>query len=211
MPLSPSVRRERIHTRTIECVGYRREDGLWDIEAHLVDTKAYGFSNHDRGRVEAGEPLHGMWLRVTIDDDFRIHDAEAVTDYGPFLQCADIAPAYKKLIGLTIGRGFNKQVQELFRGAGGCTHLLELLRPVATTAYQTLFPSREKRRREVAQDTKPGIIDSCYALRADGPVVAREWPNFYTGPQPPETSSQEETTRPESVNDDTGEPVRSTG
>lgn len=181
MPLSPPQPREHLHTRDVQCLGYRREDGLWDIEAHLVDTKSYGFPNHDRGRIEAGEPLHGMWLRVTIDDDFKILEAEAAADYGPFFQCAEIAPAYGKLVGLTIGRGFTRKVQELFGGAHGCTHLLELLRPLATTAYQTLYPVREKKRREVAADENPGVIDSCYALRSESPVVEREWPNFYTG------------------------------
>lgn len=181
MPLSPPAAREHLHTRAVHCLGYRREDGLWDIEAHLVDTKTYGFPNHDRGRIEAGEPLHGMWLRVTIDDDFKIHAAEAVTDHGPFVQCAEINPAYEQLVGLTIGRGFTKAVQTLFGGAHGCTHLLELLRPLATTAYQTLYPVREKKRRAEASDKKPGIIDSCYALRSESPVVEREWPEFYSG------------------------------
>lgn len=194
MPLSPPVAREHLHTRTVQCQGFRREDGLWDIEAHMVDVKTYGFANHDRGRIEAGEPLHGMWLRLTIDDDFKIHDAEAVTDHGPFLQCADIAGAYKKLIGHTIGRGFTKTCTSLFGGAHGCTHLLELLRPLATTAYQTLYPVREKKRRTEADDKRPGILDSCYALRSDGPVVEREWPRFYTGEPSGQTAAPTEWT-----------------
>ena len=39
MPLSPAAPREHIHTRTVTCRGYRRKDGLWDIEGHLVDVK----------------------------------------------------------------------------------------------------------------------------------------------------------------------------
>lgn len=189
MPLSPPVPRKHIHTRTIECAGYHRDDGLWDIEAHLVDTKTYAFPNHDRGEIKAGEPLHGMWLRITVDDDMLIHDAEASTDHGPFVQCADIAPAYEKLKGLRIGKGFDRQVRELFAGPAGCTHLRELLRPLATTAYQTIFPTREKKRREAAATKRPGIIDSCYALRADGDAVKREWPEFYTGPDAPQKAT----------------------
>ena len=41
MPLSPSAPRQLMHNRAIECRGYEREDGLWDIEGHLVDTKTY--------------------------------------------------------------------------------------------------------------------------------------------------------------------------
>lgn len=182
MPLSPPKSpRRHVHTRTIECRGYERDDGLWDIEAHLVDTKTYSFPNHDRGRIDAGEALHGMWLRITVDDDLLIHEAEAVTDHGPFAQCGAIAPAYAQMKGMRIGKGFDKQVRDLFAGPAGCTHLRELVRPLATTAYQTIYPKREEKRRQQAADKRPGILDSCYALRASGEVVKREWPNFYEG------------------------------
>ncbi len=182
MPLSPPASRTPMHTRTIECRGYQRDDGLWDIEATLVDTKAYGFDNKDRGHVPPGEPLHGMVMRLTVDDDLLIHDAEAATDYAPFFQCADIAPAYGKLKGMTIGPGFDKKVRALFAGAEGCTHLRELLRPMATAAYQTIFPARERKRQEAPATTPPPLLDTCFALRADGPVVKRDFPRFYTGP-----------------------------
>jgi len=126
-----------------------------------------------------------MWIRITVDDDLLIHDAEAVTDHGPFIQCADIAPAYARLKGMRIGKGFDKQVREIFAGPHGCTHLRELVRPLATTAYQTIYPAREKKRREEAATKRPAILDTCYALRAEGEVVRREWPDFYTGPEAP--------------------------
>src|SRR5690606_25009134 len=80
MPLSDPQPRRHLHTRRIECRGYRREDGLWDVEGHLVDTKTYGFPNEARGEVAAGEPVHDLWLRITFDDSYLIHAAEAVTD-----------------------------------------------------------------------------------------------------------------------------------
>src|SRR5437762_438810 len=43
MPLPvQDVERELTHTRRVRFEGYRRADGLWDIEAHLSDIK-----NHD--------------------------------------------------------------------------------------------------------------------------------------------------------------------
>ena len=41
MPLPPAAPRKAVHTRSIDCRGYEREDGLWDIEGRLVDTKAF--------------------------------------------------------------------------------------------------------------------------------------------------------------------------
>ena len=40
MPLPPSVAREELHLRRIELRGYRRVDGLYDVEARMVDTKS---------------------------------------------------------------------------------------------------------------------------------------------------------------------------
>ncbi|WP_404382150.1 DUF2889 domain-containing protein [Caenispirillum salinarum] len=185
MPLTPpTVAREKQHTRTVQVEGFRREDGLYDIEGHLVDTKTYGFSNQDRGRIEAGEPLHGMWLRLTIDRTMLIRSAEAVTDYGPFTICKDINPDFAKLEGLHIGPGFRKDVRARLGGRHGCTHLVEmLLGPMATTAFQTMYAEREKTGENKGLAERPRIIDTCHALAADGPIVARQWPQWYEGPE----------------------------
>ena len=63
MPLSPPQPREHMHTRDITCTGYRRADGLWDIEGHLTDTKTYAFTNDERGEVPPGVPVHEMRIR----------------------------------------------------------------------------------------------------------------------------------------------------
>jgi hypothetical protein len=181
MPLSPPVAREALHRRQIDCRGYRRADGLWDIEGHIVDTKTYSFPNHDRGQIYAGEPLHEMWVRLTIDDEMRVHDVEAVTDHGPYRVCPDIAPKFSVLKGLRIAPGWNMKVRELLGGVNGCTHLVELLGPVATVAYQTLVALRQKRLDQVAQERRPSVIDSCHAYRSDGEVVKRRWPKYFTG------------------------------
>ena len=76
MPLSAPTDRERIHTRTIECHGFLRSDGLWDIEGELRDTKTYGYRNQWRGEVAPGEPVHHMAIRITVDDAFVIQEIE---------------------------------------------------------------------------------------------------------------------------------------
>ena len=54
MPLGTATDRELVHGRTIICQGYRRADGLWDIEGHLVDTKAYSFPTGRDGARNGG-------------------------------------------------------------------------------------------------------------------------------------------------------------
>lgn len=180
MPLSTPAPRKPIHTRTVTCRGYERDDGLWDIEGHLVDTKTYDVPNEDRasGVMRAGEPLHEMWIRLTVDTDLMVHDAEAVTDHGPYSICGDITPAFKKLKGLVIKGGWTMKTRELLGGTRGCTHLVELLGPVATTAFQTVYSSRVKRDAHKPLNAKPGLINTCHAYAEDGPVVARRWPEW---------------------------------
>ncbi len=183
MPLSAPAPRQRIHTREIICHAYERDDGLWDIEANLTDAKTYGFSNRDRGRIEAGEPIHGMWLRLTIDDEFVVNDVEAVMDYTPFNICNRIENSHSKLVGVKIGPGWNRQITMLFGGTNGCTHLREMLGRMATVAFQALY-GRRRRSREPessAPARRPWLIDGCHAWAADGPVVQREYPDWYTG------------------------------
>jgi hypothetical protein len=178
MTLSAPVARRPIHSRQVHCLGFRRDDGLWDIEGHLLDTKSYDFANRDRGgMIAAGAAIHEMAIRVTIDDAFIIRKVEAITLNAPFGVCGEVAPAFAALEGLSMGTGFLRQVRERFSGTAGCTHLIELMAPIATTAYQTLAPLIDS---QTGQNVRSRIIDSCHALAADGDVVAREWPDFST-------------------------------
>lgn len=182
MPLSAPADREPLHRRQVECRGYRRQDGLFDIEGHLIDTKSYAFTNMERGELKPGDPVHEMWLRVTIDEGMVIRDIEASTEASPYRICPEVAPGFAQLKGLRIGPGFHRAVAERLGGNKSCTHIVELLRPLATTAYQTLAVLMKKREAERPQGRKPWIIDTCYAHRSDGEKVRERWPEFYTGP-----------------------------
>ena len=50
------VERELTHTRRVRYEGYRRSDGLWDIEGHITDEKHYLMKDEDwRGDLRPGE------------------------------------------------------------------------------------------------------------------------------------------------------------
>ena len=144
----------------------------------MVDVKSYDFDNTERGHVEAGVPVHEMWVRITVDDDFLVHDAEASTEYAPFSICPQAAPSMKKIVGLRIGSGWRREINNRIGGTLGCTHLRELLGPMATTAFQTIVPLRAKENKTPA-GRRPALIGSCYAYALDSPVVKRLWPQHY--------------------------------
>ena len=184
MPLTRPADRQPMHTRQIRCQGFARTDGLWDIEGHLVDTKPYDMPNVDRphGKIAAGEHLHEMWIRLTLDAELWVHAVEVVTDFGPYAVCPSIAPNFQRLVGERIKAGWTQRTRELLGGVQGCTHLVELLGPLATTAFQTIYPVRAKRD-SLPSAHKPALIDTCHAYRSDGPLVKHKWPEHYTGPR----------------------------
>lgn len=156
--------------------GYRRDDGLFDIEGHLHDTKDIDFRVAS-GMRYAGDSIHSMWLRITLDMTLTIVDVEASTDAMPYPgHCDQITPDYKKLIGLAIRPGFTNQVRSRLGGIHGCTHITELVSSLATTAFQTIAGQGLQ-----APDSKPFQLDRCHALRSDGPAVARFYPKWYRG------------------------------
>ena len=200
MPLSQPVAREHSHTRAIEIAGYRRVDGLYDIEAHLTDCKTFGQTNFDRGYIEAGEPIHDMWMRLTLDDTMHIRAVEAVSDKTPYRLCPTAAPNFTRLVGMQIRPGFLRDATQKVGGTVGCTHLRELLQQMATTAFQTI--NAAKARHELAvegvKDDTPGsdvldrritekwdggrkILNTCLAYDEKGPLVQRRWPHLFTG------------------------------
>ncbi|MGH7004137.1 MAG: DUF2889 domain-containing protein, partial [Alphaproteobacteria bacterium] len=209
MPLPAPAPREHLHTRTVTCQGFLRQDGLWDIEGRIVDVKTYGFDNEWRGRVDAGTPVHEMLIRLTLDDRMEIKALATATDHSPFQICPDILPNFQRLVGLKIGHGFTREVRARLGGPEGCTHIVEMLQQVATVAYQTMVAERAKALRKVQKaqaaeaaagagaqppeaadpgtrtadkpKRRPVVVDTCHVWRSDGPLVKKYVPEFYTG------------------------------
>lgn len=132
LPSSP-VARKHIHTRRIVCEAFERDDGLWDVEANMTDVKTY-----DVERARAGEPVHNMWVRLTLDTGFVIRHVESAIDAYPREECPHAVSPMKDLVGIKIGAGWQGEIRRRIGGALGCTHLRELLAPMATTAMQAM-------------------------------------------------------------------------
>lgn len=181
MPLPDSPGRKQHHTRQLNVQGYQRPDGLWEVEAHLLDTKPYRSPNHEKDGVEAGEPIHQFSLRITLDLDFRIHRVDVSMDDTPFGICRQVEANMKRLEGLQIGPGWLKEARERIPRREGCTHLMDLLNPIATTAYQSMHTALEKHRQSLPVPPAPPIINQCHSLSSHTNVVRVKWPEFFTG------------------------------
>lgn len=177
MPLPPpTAERARLHLRSVVLEGFKRSDGLWDIEARIVDTKDQDYPLSS-GLRRPGEAVHDMSVRVTIDAKMNILEAAACTDAAPYLgHCDSVPPDYSRIVGLNLFHGFRKAVKDLYGGTRGCAHVSELLMQLPTVALQT-FAS------EVLDNDdskhKPYQLERCHALVAHSEAVRRFYPRWY--------------------------------
>lgn len=184
MPLSPPISRRALkHTRAIQIEAFARDDGLWDIDAHITDIKTRD-AKLASGLRPAGAPMHDLWLRLTIDIQFNVVNAEAVSDAVPYpTYCDTIGSAYQKLVGLNLLKGFRNGVKERLSGIQGCTHLTELAQVLPTAVIQAfageIIDTRDGA--NVDQQQKPFQLDRCHALRTDGAAVAQYYPRWAVG------------------------------
>lgn len=181
--------RRHVHTRNIRAEVFARDDGLWDVEAELIDTKGADFLLATGIRV-AGEPIHHLTLKVTIDTALQVLEADAESVRVPYPgACETIAPDYRQLVGLNLMHNFRRDVRERLGGIAGCTHITELTNVLPTAAIQA-FAGEVIRTRDASEadpapgpaaplETKPFQLDRCHALRSDGPAVATFYPRWY--------------------------------
>lgn len=183
MALPPASPRKLSHTRTVVYRGYDREDGLWDIEAELRDVKTYAFQVPNERPFPAEAPIHGLSIRVTLDDQMVIQDIVTSMDDIPHDTCAQAPQHMHRLKGQRMGPGWRKVIQAHIGGTEGCTHLREMLFNMATAAYQTL-PSGQWQRREQRGQAHPAVrepffLNQCHTWAYNSPTVQRSYPMFY--------------------------------
>jgi len=175
------VTREELHRRTIDFRGYRRSDGLFEVIAHLTDSKPHAFTPPAESRtVAAGSPIHDMVLSVVFDADMVVRGVTPGMQAFPYGQCAAGGDALQALLGLCIGAGWSGEVRKRLPAGEVCTHLREILVPLASAAYQTMTELRSHLLHATDASGKPAKIDSCYAYGASRALVKHFWPAHHS-------------------------------
>jgi len=181
----PDIALEELHFRRIDMRGFRRSDGLYEVHGRVVDRKPKVFEALSGGRrVPAGEPIHDLGVRLVYDKDMMVHAVETFTAAAPYVPCPEGGRALQSLKGVRMARGWSREVRDRLSGSRSCTHLMELLIPLATTAFQSLSSVRSDRPDPVDANGRPLKIDSCYAYAAEREVVLQRWPQFHVPPVP---------------------------
>jgi hypothetical protein len=186
MPLSAATVRREIHHRVIDMKAYEREDGLFDVEAHLVDSKPFAFKRAASPEpISPGEALHDLWVRITMDGDCVVRRIDASSDVTPHSICKGAESSLELMVGERIASGWSSRVKQRLRGSVSCTHLMEMLIPLATTALQGLMGIRKGPARSLDSDGVPRQLNSCYAYEVHRDVVKFLWPGHHRAPDAP--------------------------
>ena len=193
MPLPDPAPRQPMHTRRVTYQGFLRDDGLWDIEGELHDSKAYdatSFRDPTKQRL-AGEAIHHMWLRVTVNRQLVVQAIDVAMDSHPLQGCTEAQTALQHMVGCSMARGWRQAIQKHLGGVASCTHLRELLFNLATAAFQSVpavFSSSHP-------DEPPRHLGQCTGWDFNGQGVKEFFPQFYgRAPQAPKLAEQATTT-----------------
>ena len=174
------ITREELHWRRIDMRGFRRSDGLFEVEGTVTDRKPHSFEPVSGGRaVPAHQPIHHMGVRLVFDETMLVHDVQTFTDAAPYTECPEGGRALETLKGLRMTGGWSKEVRNRLGGERSCTHLMELLSPLATVAFQSLSMVNSGRALRLDENGRPLKIDSCYAYGAERQLVQKLWPQFH--------------------------------
>ncbi|MFC4503458.1 MULTISPECIES: DUF2889 domain-containing protein [Streptomyces] len=155
-----------LHRRTVTVTAYEEDGGEISVEAELSDERPW--------EASPGGVVHRMALAVRVRlDDMVITAADARMREFPHTECPLIAPAFGSLVGLSVAAGYNRVVQERFRGVSGCTHLYELTRALGPATVQAAISAGAFRRAADGSGVHnpratAGVLNSCHIWAPDG-------------------------------------------
>ncbi len=179
-----AAQRQLKHRRQIDVQVFARGNGLWEVDALLIDTKTRD-AHLAEGLRPAGTPIHEMLLRLVVDERLDIVEAGSETRWMPYSgSCDDHEDAYARLVGLNLLRGFRKALRERVGGVLGCTHLTELAQVLPTAVVQAFAGEVIDTRGTDEGASQPFQIDRCHALRGDGEAVRVHYPRWYRPARP---------------------------
>ncbi|HEB90561.1 MAG TPA: DUF2889 domain-containing protein [Deltaproteobacteria bacterium] len=179
--LPPDDDLDLIHTRRYETRVYQLSDEELLVRGAISDTKPPGlYVVEDPESLE----IHQMQLELRVRlPMLEITSARVLFETHPQANCPLIANDYEKLVGLSIARGFTREIRDLFGGPKGCTHVNALMQAMAPAVVQSTWSvsvrkgrlrgesgqviSPEERRRRLK-----GNLNTCHLWAEDGAHVA---------------------------------------
>ncbi|MEW2044177.1 DUF2889 domain-containing protein [Streptomyces sp. NPDC005476] len=155
-----------LHRRTVVLTAYEEEGGdEISVEAELCDERAWA--------EPPAAVVHRMALtvRVRLADRVIVAAGARMRSF-PHAECPLVVPVFDGLVGLSVAAGYNRAVQERFRGVLGCSHLYELARALGPAVVQAALSAHVRRREAGGPAQGPsstaGVLNSCHIWAPEG-------------------------------------------
>ena len=154
-----------VHRRSIIMDSYPLDEDHFTVEGRLTDQIPWAEPGQQR--------IHDMTLRVTVHlPDLVITAADAGMNSFPHSECPLIAPAFAQLAGISVRRGFTRELRQRLGGVSGCSHLGELARAIGPAVVRTASERMAYARRGKPVDASSGPVPlplgSCHIWATDG-------------------------------------------
>jgi hypothetical protein len=157
-----------LHRRSIVYEAFE-EGGDLRVRARLEDVRPWADGERSVSLV------HDMSLTVAVRvADMTITRAAADMHVFPHAECPAILEAFEGLVGLSVARGYTREVQRRFGGPNGCSHLEHLARSLGPVVVQAVT---SRRARALGRGETPDLLagaatpwarDTCHIWAEDG-------------------------------------------
>jgi DUF2889 family protein len=155
-----------VHVRTVRVEISPAGQRELDVTATLVDERP-GTAQPWFGS-EPPPVIHDMRLRLRVrQPGLVITTVQSEMASHPYTICPEALPPLQQLVGLSIARGFTREVNERFGRQHGCAHFTALIHAIAPAVRQgagAAFPEAPERPGE----TDPWFVNTCQAWRENG-------------------------------------------
>ncbi len=162
-----------LHRRSIVYEAFD-EDGDLRVRARLEDVRPWADGERSVSLV------HDMTLSIAVRvADMTITEATADMHTFPHAECPAILDAFAGLVGLSVARGYTREVQSRFGGPKGCSHLEHLARSLGPVVVQAVT---SRRARALSRGETPDLLsggptpwarDTCH-IWAEGGIAEQK-------------------------------------
>jgi hypothetical protein len=159
-----------LHRRSIVYDAFDDGEDL-RVRARLEDVRPWADGERSVALV------HDMTLSIAVRvADMTVTDATADMHVFPHTECPAILSAFEGLVGLSVARGYTREVQRRFGGPRGCSHLEHLARSLGPVVVQAVT---SRRARALSRGATPDLLagaatpwarDTCH-IWAEGGVA----------------------------------------
>ena len=158
-----------VQVRTIRTSVTRVGENELEVTGQLVDERP-GVGEQWFG-IHAGSTIHDMWVTLRVrHPNLEITDVSARMATHPYLVCTDAIPSLRKLVGLSVSRGFTRAVNERLGREQGCSHLTALVQAMAPVVRQGAGVAFRDANDVPRAAEDMWFVNTCQAWRERGPL-----------------------------------------